>query len=246
MYLDFVELLAILNAHKVRYLVVGGYAVSFHAQPRATKDLDLLVQPDLPNATALYRALAEFGAPFDNLTPGDFSEPGSFLRMGTPPLMVDILPEISGVDFDAAWSRRVDAPVDLVTIHETILPLGAVIAAAVGKFPGTTPEEMLAEITRHSRFTAAEFQALATDRPIDVRDLHRRIRGMIEQAERFIAGLPTDAIGVVFLDGDKPVQPDLAALGDYRRISGAPRGVWPSSPDISSAMLDRDNKPSPG
>ena len=122
----------------------------------------------------------------------------------------------------------------------------AVVAAAVGKFPGTTPEEMLAEITRHSRFTAAEFQALATDRPIDVRDLHRRIRGMIEQAERFIAGLPTDAIGVVFLDGDKPVQPDLAALGDYRRISGAPRGVWPSSPDISSAMLDRDNKPSPG
>ena len=147
----------------------------------------------------------------------------------------------------AAADRRVPRDiVDLVTIHETILPLGAVIAAAVGKFPGTTPEEMLAEITRHSRFTAAEFQALATDRPIDVRDLHRRIRGMIEQAERCIAGLPTDAIGVVFLDGDKPVQPDLAALGDYRRISGAPRGVWPSSPDISSAMLDRDNKPSPG
>ncbi len=57
MYLDFEELLVTLNAHKVLYLVVGGYAVSFHAQPRATKDLDLLVKPDLLNATALYRRL---------------------------------------------------------------------------------------------------------------------------------------------------------------------------------------------
>jgi hypothetical protein len=112
MFLDFEELLAALNAHEVRYLVVGGYAVSFHAQPRATKDLDLLVKPDLANATALYRALAEFGAPLEDLNPVDFAEPGSFFRMGTPPLMVDILPEISGVAFDAAWSRRVEAPID--------------------------------------------------------------------------------------------------------------------------------------
>ncbi len=112
MYLDFKELLAILNARKVRYLVVGGYAVSFHAQPRATKDLDLWVNPDLANATALYGALGEFGAPLDNLKPADFAESGSFFRMGTPPLMVDILPEISGVDFAAAWSRRIEAPLD--------------------------------------------------------------------------------------------------------------------------------------
>ena len=65
----------------------------------------------------------------------------------------------------AAADRRVPRDiVDLVTIHETILPLGAVMCAAVGKFPGVTPEEMLAEITRHSRFTAEEFQALATER----------------------------------------------------------------------------------
>jgi len=74
MYLDFKELLAILNANNVRYLVVGGYAVSFHAQPRATKDLDLWVNPDLANANALYGALAEFGAPLANLTPADFAE----------------------------------------------------------------------------------------------------------------------------------------------------------------------------
>ena len=120
MYLDFKELLAILNAHKVQYLVVGGYAVSFHAQPRATKDLDLLVKPDLPNAIALYAALAEFGAPLQDLKPADFAQAGSFFRMGTPPLMVDILPEIDGIDFALAWARRIEAPVD--ADHSVIAP----------------------------------------------------------------------------------------------------------------------------
>jgi hypothetical protein len=140
----------------------------------------------------------------------------------------------------AAADRRVPRDiVDLVTIHETILPLGAVVTAAVGKFPGTTPEEMLAEITRHSRFTAEEFQVLATEQPIDVPVLHRRIRRMIEDAEGFIARLPSDAVGVVFLDGDKPVQPDVTALDRYQRNPGAPRGLWPSSSEISRAMLER-------
>ena len=135
--------------------------------------------------------------------------------------------------------------VDLVTIHEKILPLGAVVCAAVGKYPGVTPEEMLAEIVRHSRFTIEEFQALATEQPIDVPGLHRRIRSMIEDAESFIAKLPSDAVGVLFMDGEKPVQPDLNALDKYQRNPGAPRGFWPSSPEISRAMLERYHKPEP-
>jgi hypothetical protein len=143
----------------------------------------------------------------------------------------------------AAADRRVARDiVDLVTIHETILSLGAVVAAAVGKFPGTTPEEMLAEITRHSRFTAEEFQVLATEQPIDSRDLHRRIRGMIEAAEVFISKLPSDAVGVVFMEGDEAVVPDLTALDRYRRNPGAPSGLWPSSSDISHEMLRRYSK----
>jgi hypothetical protein len=128
--------------------------------------------------------------------------------------------------------------VDLVTIHETVLPLGAVICAAVGKFPGVTPEEMLADITRHSRFTADEFEVLATDQPIDVPGLHRRIRDMIEAAHVFIARLPSEAVGVVFMDGDTAVQPDLTVLDKYKRNPGAPRGFWPSSPEIVGAMLE--------
>ncbi|MBF0320710.1 MAG: hypothetical protein HQL01_13000, partial [Nitrospirae bacterium] len=140
----------------------------------------------------------------------------------------------------AAADRRVPRDVvDLVTIHETILPLGAVISAAVGKFPGITPEEMLAEITRHSRFTAEEFRVLAAERPIDVPDMHKRIRRMIEDAEEFISRLPSSDVGVVFLDGDRPVQPDLNALSRYRRNPGGRRGVWPSSPDILTAMIEK-------
>jgi hypothetical protein len=99
---------------------------------------------------------------------------------------------------------------------------------------------MLAEITRHSRFTAEEFEVLATEQPIDVRALHRRIRGMIEDAEGFIAKLPSDAVGVVFLDGDRPVQPDVTILDKYSRNPGAPGGVWPTSPEIARAMLERE------
>ena len=139
----------------------------------------------------------------------------------------------------AADRREPRDIVDLVTIHESILPLGAVISAAVGRFPGQSPEEMLSDITRHSRFTAEEFRVLATDRPIDVSDLHRRIRRMIEDAEQFINRIPSDAVGVVFLDGDKPVQPNLEALAKYQRRAGALGGVWPSSPEISGAMLER-------
>jgi hypothetical protein len=112
MYPDFKELLSAFNAHNVKYLVVGGYAVSFHAQPRATKDLDLLVKPDAENAKALFAALTQFGAPLDGFSPSDFAQPESFFRMGREPLAVDILPEIPGIDFDAAWARRVEGVVD--------------------------------------------------------------------------------------------------------------------------------------
>ena len=112
MFRDFKELLSVLNAHRVKYLVVGGYAVSLHAEPRATKDLDILIGPDAANSKAVFAALAEFGAPLEGLTPKDFVEPGNFFRMGTPPVMVDMLSSIKGVDFDQAWERRVEFPVD--------------------------------------------------------------------------------------------------------------------------------------
>lgn len=80
MHSDFKELLSIFNARGVKYLILGGYAVSFHAQPRATKDLDLFVRRDAANAHAIYQALAAFGAPLAGLAPEDFLDPDGFFR----------------------------------------------------------------------------------------------------------------------------------------------------------------------
>jgi hypothetical protein len=115
MYPDFKELLSVLNAHRVKYLVVGAYAVSVHAQPRASKDLDILVKADAQNAKALFAALAEFGAPLKGLTPSDFAKPGPFFRMGRAPIGVDILTAIPGIEFDGAWPHRLEDVVDTFT-----------------------------------------------------------------------------------------------------------------------------------
>ena len=112
MHQDFKELLSAFNAGQVRYLIVSGYAVSFHAQPRATKDLDILISADADNSKAVYTALAKFGAAIEGLSAQDFAEPDNFFRMGTPPVMVDIMPKISGVEFEEAWQRRIDVRID--------------------------------------------------------------------------------------------------------------------------------------
>jgi hypothetical protein len=112
MYPDFKELLSVLNAHSAKYLVVGAHAVSAHAQPRATKDLDIWIKPGAENAKAVYAALTQFGAPLEGLNVADFAERGPFFHMGHEPVAVDILTEIPGVEFDAAWERRVEGVID--------------------------------------------------------------------------------------------------------------------------------------
>ncbi len=109
---DLTDLLSFFDAHHVRYLIVGGYAVSFYAQPRATKDLDVFIKQDAGNASAILEALSEFGAPLHDLTLEDLQNPNLVFRIGSPPIMVDILPKIDGVDFDHAWLNRVLVVID--------------------------------------------------------------------------------------------------------------------------------------
>ena len=109
---DYKDLLSAFHAHGVRYLIVGGYAVIFHAQPRFTKDIDLFIKADPVNAQATYDALAEFGAPLQGIRPEDFADRSSFYRFGRDPHGFDILPDLPGVDFDAAWERRVEGVID--------------------------------------------------------------------------------------------------------------------------------------
>src|SRR5215469_9376037 len=86
MYQDQKDLLSAFHAHGVKYLIVGGYAVIFHAQPRFTRDIDLFVKADSANARATYAALAEFGAALQGIHPEDFEDRGSFFRFGRDPL----------------------------------------------------------------------------------------------------------------------------------------------------------------
>jgi hypothetical protein len=116
---DLKELLLAFNAHGVDYLVVGGYAVGVHAEPRATKDLDIFIRSDERNSQAVYRALAAYGAPLQEFNPSDFNdEQGSAFQIGQPPARRDILQRIDGINFDEAWRDRVQGLVDgEITAH---------------------------------------------------------------------------------------------------------------------------------
>ena len=103
---DFKDLLQSFNASGVRYLIVGGYAVMVHTEPRYTKHLDVWIEPTESNARLMIAALAEFGAPTGNILPSDFTEPDVFFQIGIEPVRIDIMSSIPGLDFQRAWNRK--------------------------------------------------------------------------------------------------------------------------------------------
>jgi len=105
-----------LEKHRVRYLVVGGYAVMKYTEPRFTKDLDLWISTDEKNSKAVFSALKEFGAPLKGLTSRDFAERGYFYQMGIPPFRLDIMMSIPGVEFETAWEHREEVMLGGLTI----------------------------------------------------------------------------------------------------------------------------------
>ena len=94
---DFKELLKFFNAHKVEYVIVGGYALAFHGAPRYTGDIDILVKPDEENARRVLNALEEFGFGSACLKKADFMYQNKVVQLGVPPVRVDIITSISGV-----------------------------------------------------------------------------------------------------------------------------------------------------
>jgi len=97
------DLLREFNARGVKYLVVGGYAFSYYAEPRATKDLDIFVENSTENAERVFAALAAFGAPLRGVTAEDFHDRDSVFQIGVPPSRIDILQTIEAIDFETAW-----------------------------------------------------------------------------------------------------------------------------------------------
>jgi predicted nucleotidyltransferase len=117
MYPDFLELLRLFESHKVQYAVIGGYAVGLLAEPRYTKELDILIVPSKTNAPRLLAALEDFGAPVDNLTREDIAKPGLLYVFGIPPLRVDILNRIKGADVAGVVRRAIKIPIDNTHIN---------------------------------------------------------------------------------------------------------------------------------
>lgn len=104
---DFKELLALFNARRVEYLIVGAYALAFHGAPRYTGDIDLLVRPAPDNAKAILAALADFGFASLGLSEGDFLQPDRVIQLGVPPVRIDLLTSLTGITWEEANAHRV-------------------------------------------------------------------------------------------------------------------------------------------
>jgi hypothetical protein len=113
---DYLEMLDALSAAGADYLIVGAHALAVHGRPRATGDLDIWVRATPENAARVWQALLAFGAPLHELQPADLSTPDIVYQIGRVPNRIDVLTSITGVEFEEAWTRRVEASVEGRTI----------------------------------------------------------------------------------------------------------------------------------
>ena len=141
----------------------------------------------------------------------------------------------------AAGRREPRDVLDLLTIHERHVPLGAVIWAAVAKDPGYSPESLIAEVRRNARYRADDYADLALTEPVDAAHVARRLRQILDEADAFVRAMPIGKEGLAFLQDGRPVQPDPENLAAYVPHAGRRRGHWPSSSEIGGAMLGKES-----
>ena len=115
---DFKEFVELLNSAGVEYLIVGGYALAAHGHPRYTGDLDIWVRSSSPNVERLLEVLARFGFGGLGLSAEDFLKPDSIVQLGYPPVRIDLLTSIDGVEFEQCYRNRV-----LIDVEGTNLPI---------------------------------------------------------------------------------------------------------------------------
>lgn len=113
---DFKEFLRLLQAHEVEYLLIGGYAVAYHGYPRATQDLDIWIAIEPGNAARMTAVLREFGFDAGNLSADLFLQDNKIVRMGIPPMRIEVMTTISGVSFAECYAAKVMDALDEVTV----------------------------------------------------------------------------------------------------------------------------------
>lgn len=114
---DFKEFLRLLASRQVEYLLIGGYAVGYHGYPRATQDMDVWIAIGPQNAERMVAVLREFGFETPNLSAELFLRAGSIVRMGTPPMRIEVMTTISGVAFEECYAHRVTDSIDGVVVN---------------------------------------------------------------------------------------------------------------------------------
>lgn len=115
---DYEEFIEFLNQIGARYLIVGAHAVAFHARPRATKDLDVFVEPTRENAKRVLDAIRRFLGTDLGIQPEDLSTPGRIVQLGIAPTRIDLMSRLSGIPaFEPVWQRRVDAVFGDIPTH---------------------------------------------------------------------------------------------------------------------------------
>ena len=114
---DFEELFELLNRHNVKYIIVGGYARAFHGAPRYTGDIDVFVKPDQENAQNIMHALGDFGFGDLDVSEKDFSAPDMVIQLGVPPVRVDFITSLSGLDWEAAEAGMVTSSYGQATVN---------------------------------------------------------------------------------------------------------------------------------
>lgn len=113
---DFKEFLRLLKSEKVKYLLLGGYAVNFHGYQRFTGDIDVWISTEPGNADRVLAALIKFGFPASTLNAADFQERGRVFQFGRVPIRIDILTAPSGIEFDDCYARRVESTLDEIPV----------------------------------------------------------------------------------------------------------------------------------
>ncbi len=130
---DFKEFLKLLNDLEVDYLLIGGYAVGYYGYPRTTADMDIWVAMRSDNADKLTTVFNRFGMVSDQIAPALFLNPGNIVRMGLPPMRIEVLNEIDGVDFNTCFERRQEIIIDSVAVRLISLPDLRANKIAVGR-----------------------------------------------------------------------------------------------------------------
>ena len=114
---DFKDFLRLLNSKRVEYLLIGGYAVGYHGYPRATADMDIWIAVDKKNALKVVTVIRDFGFADHELTVETFTKLKKVVRMGFPPIRIEVLSEIDGVEFKECYNNRIVDVIDGVDIN---------------------------------------------------------------------------------------------------------------------------------